>query len=130
MSASTFRNTENPMVDINITPLIDVMLALLLIFMISAPLLTKKIDLPLGGGDKAQPRTVEMRLTADGQVLYNDAVLQPLELEAQLLVWGAQSEKPTLQLRPDGATTHQHVVQLLAQARNAGVDSISVETPR
>lgn len=130
MSASTFRNNDNPMVDINITPLIDVMLALLLIFMISAPLLTKKIDLPMGKGTDAQPRTVEMRLTAEGQVIYNDAVLQPLELEAQLLSWGAQPEKPMLQLRPDGAATHQHVVQLLAQARNAGVDSISVETPR
>ena len=130
MSASTFRSTENPMVDINITPLIDVMLALLLIFMISAPLLTKKIDLPMGGSKDVPARTVEMRLTAEGQVVYNDAVLQPLELQAQLLSWGAQSEKPTLQLRPDGAATHQHVVQLLAQARNAGVDSISVETPR
>lgn len=130
MSASTFRNNENPMVDINITPLIDVMLALLLIFMISAPLLTKKIDLPMGKSNGGPPSVVEMRLTADGQIIYNDSVLQPLEVEAQLLSWGARAEKPTLQLRPDGAATHEHVVQLLAQARNAGVDSISVETPR
>lgn len=130
MSFSTLRNNENPMVDINITPLIDVMLALLLIFMISAPLLTRKIDLPMAGGTDGVPRTVELRLAADGQVLLNDVVLQNVELEAQLLNWGGQSEKPTLQLRPDGATPHQAVVQLLAQARNAGVASIAIETPR
>jgi biopolymer transport protein ExbD len=132
MSAITVRSTERPMAEINITPLIDVMLALLLIFMISAPLLTGKIALPLSnGGDKAVPRTVELRIGADGQVLYNDGVLSRVELEAQLLSWaGLGDNKPILQLRPDKATTHQYLIDVLALARQTGIEGISIETPR
>lgn len=132
MSAITVRSTERPMAEINITPLIDVMLALLLIFMISAPLLTGKIALPLSnGGDKAVPRTVELRIGADGQVLYNDGALSRIELEAQLLSWAGQGDnKPILQLRPDKATTHQYLIDVLALARQTGIEGISIETPR
>lgn len=131
MSSLTVRSTERPLAEINITPLIDVMLALLLIFMISAPLLTRKIDLPLGGNDTVPPTTVALHLAADGQVLYNDAALSPVELEAQLLSWAGRGEgKPVLQLRPDKATTHQSVINVLALARQTGIEGISIETPR
>ncbi|MBL8298264.1 MAG: biopolymer transporter ExbD [Rhodanobacteraceae bacterium] len=132
MSALTVRSTERPLAEINITPLIDVMLALLLIFMISAPLLTGKIDLPAGGGE--QPKraaSVELRIAADGQVLFNDVALSQLELEAQLLSWAARGENmPILQLQPDKATTHQRLVDVLSLARQSGMQGISVETPR
>ncbi len=132
MSAITVRSTERPMAEINITPLIDVMLALLLIFMISAPLLTGNIALPLSRGkDTAVTRTVELRIGADGQVLYNDAALSPVELEAQLLNWAGQGDKkPILQLRPDKATAHQYLIDVLSLARQTGIDGISIETPR
>lgn len=132
MSTISVRSTESPMAEINITPLIDVMLALLLIFMISAPLLTGKIALPLAGDTgKAVPRTVELRIGADGQVLYSDAVLSRVELEAQLLSWAGQGDnKPILQLRPDKATTHQYLIDVLALARQTGIEGISIETPR
>jgi biopolymer transport protein ExbD len=132
MSAISVRSTERPMAEINITPLIDVMLALLLIFMISAPLLTGKIALPLSsGGDKTIPRTVELRIGADGQVVYNDNALSRVELEAQLLSWAGQGDsKPILQLRPDKATTHQYLIDVLALARQTGMEGISIETPR
>lgn len=131
MSSLTVRSTERPLAEINITPLIDVMLALLLIFMISAPLLTGKIDLPLGGDTNKIPPTVELYLAADGQVLYNDAALTRVELEAQLLSWAGRGErKPILQLRPDKATTHQSLIDVLALARQTGIDGISIETPR
>jgi biopolymer transport protein ExbD len=130
MSASSLKSNAVPMVEINITPLIDVLLALMLIFMISAPLLTQKIPLPMGGRDGGQPRIVELSLAADGAVSLNGATLQHVELEAQLLSWAGQSEKPTLQLRPDRATSHQHVIDVLALARQTGVESIAIETPR
>lgn len=131
MSALTVRSTERPLAEINITPLIDVMLALLLIFMISAPLLRGKIDLPLQGGNGKSPQTVELRLAADGQVLYNDAALSRMELEAQLLSWAGRGDgKPIVQLRPDKATTHQSLIDVLALARQTGIDGISIETPR
>lgn len=132
MSAISVRSTERPMAEINITPLIDVMLALLLIFMISAPLLTGKIALPLSKGkDTSVPRTVELRIGADGQVLYHDAALSRIELEAQLLNWAGQGEaKPILQLRPDKATTHQYLIDVLSLARQTGIEGISIETPR
>jgi biopolymer transport protein ExbD len=131
MSAISVRSTERPMAEINITPLIDVMLALLLIFMISAPLLTRTIPLPLGGSDKPMPRTVELQISADGQVLYNDGVLSRVELEAQLLSWAGQGDnKPTLQLRPDKATVHQRLIDVLSLARQTGIEGISIETPR
>jgi biopolymer transport protein ExbD len=131
MSAISVRSTEHPMAEINITPLIDVMLALLLIFMISAPLLTGKIALPLSGGDKTVPRTVELRIGPDGQVIYNDSALSRVELEAQLLSWAGQGDnRPILQLRPDKATTHQYLIDVLSLARQTGIEGISIETPR
>ncbi|MCQ4167037.1 ExbD/TolR family protein [Tahibacter harae] len=131
MSALTVRSTERPLAEINITPLIDVMLALLLIFMIAAPLVTKTIPLPLGGRDSAaQPRTVELGIAADGQVMFNDQALQSVEVQAQLLSWAGQKEKPLLQLRPDKATPHQYLIDVLALARQSGMESIAIETPR
>lgn len=130
MSALTVRSTERPLAEINITPLIDVMLALLLIFMISAPMLTGKIPLPLGGTDgPAKPQTVELRIAADGQVLFNDAALSRLELQAQLLSWAGRGENmPILQLQPDKATTHQRLVDVLTLARESGIQGISIGT--
>lgn len=132
MSAITVRSTERPMAEINITPLIDVMLALLLIFMISAPLLTGKIALPLSNDiGTAKPRTVELRIGVEGQMLYNDGVLSRIELEAQLLNWAGQGDnKPILQLRPDKATAHQYLIDVLSLARQTGIEGISIETPR
>ncbi|HSX60511.1 MAG TPA: biopolymer transporter ExbD [Tahibacter sp.] len=131
MSALTVRSTESPLAEINITPLIDVMLALLLIFMISAPLVTKKIELPIGSSDGKVSRTVELRIAADGQVIFNDAALSPIELEAQLLSWAGQGENtPTLQLAPDKAVPHQRLIDVLALARQSGIQGISIETPR
>ncbi|HVH34432.1 MAG TPA: biopolymer transporter ExbD [Tahibacter sp.] len=132
MSALSVRSTERPLAEINITPLIDVMLALLLIFMISAPLLTNKISLPMASGPSSHmPRTVDLHIAADGQVIYNDVALTRVELEAQLLSWAGQGEnKPVLQLRPDKATTHQYLIDVLALARQTGMEGISIETPR
>jgi len=132
MSALSVRSTESPLAEINITPLIDVMLALLLIFMISAPLVTGKIELPLGGPPTGKsPPTVELRIAANGQVLFNDAVLSRVELEAQLLSWAARGENmPILQLQPDKATTHQSLVDVLTLARQSGLQGISIETPQ
>lgn len=132
MSALTVRSTERPLAEINITPLIDVMLALLLIFMISAPVLTGKIDLPGNGGDRpGTPPTVALRIAADGQVIFNDAALSRIELEAQLLSWASRGdETPILQLQPDRATTHQRLVDVLSLARQSGLQGISIETPR
>lgn len=132
MSALTVRSTERPLAEINITPLIDVMLALLLIFMISAPLLTSKIELPMGDGTRvvAAP-TVELRITAEGLILFNDSQLSRLELEAQLLSWAGRGENmPVLHLQPDKATPHQRVVDVLSLARQSGMQGISIETPR
>lgn len=131
MSALTVRSTERPLAEINITPLIDVMLALLLIFMISAPLLTGKIALPLSGKPQGPvARTVDVRIAADGQVLYNGTALSRMELEAQFLSWAAQGENaPGLQLQPDKAATHQQFVDVLSLAHQAGLDGISIGTP-
>lgn len=131
MSALTVRSTERPLAEINITPLIDVMLALLLIFMIAAPLVTRTLPLPLGGTQSTtQPRTVELGIAADGRIVFNDQALQSVEVQAQLLSWAGQREKPLLQLRPDKATPHQYLIDMLALARQSGLESIAIETPR
>lgn len=130
MSALTVRSTDRPLAEINITPLIDVLLALLLIFMIAAPMLTKRIELPVGANGGEAPKLVELRLAADGQVLFNDQAMQPVEVQAQLLSWAGQAQKPVLQLQPDKATPHQYLIDMLALARNSGVENISIVTPR
>jgi len=113
------------MSEINMVPLIDVMLVLLIVFMITAPLLTHsvQIDLPKASSQATnqKPDTVTLAMDGEGKLYWNnepvsrDAVPQRLREAAQ------QEPQPELHLRADRDTRYELIAEVMAEARNAGI---------
>ena len=121
-----------PMSEINMTPLVDVMLVLVVILIITAPLLASSIKLDLPQTEAAQadaaPRSVTVVVDKSGQAFLND---QPLELTelARALAQTAQSNPETeVQLRADAAVPYGRIVQVMATAQKAGLNRIGFVT--
>ena len=117
---------------INITPLVDVMLVLLVIFMIAAPVLTRRIPLALPGSAPSSPvdaeaTTIDLRIDAAGQVLWNGtaaplSALQPmLEVESQR----DPAHPPLLRIDANGDADYGVVAKVLAAAHNADLTRIA-----
>lgn len=121
-----------PMSEINTTPLVDVMLVLLIIFMITAPLLTHavKIDLPQASSQPNQdkPENISLALKADGQLFWNDRPLPDAELPARLAAAAVQQPQPELHLRADRETRYQKIAEVMSAAREAGVQKMGFVT--
>ena len=125
------RQTPSDIAEMNITPLIDVMLVLLVIFMIAAPILSRPIplDLPgmVEGFDQPEPaKPLTLRIDASGD-LFVDGRPMPLSalpsvLEAEHVRAGAQVLP--LQMDVNGQADYQTVAQVIAAAKNAGLDNI------
>lgn len=117
-----------PMSDINMTPLIDVMLVLVVIFIITAPLLasTLRLDLPRAGGavPREAPAFASVALTASGQAYWGDQPVSGPELQRRLAELGAANPQAEVQLRADQAVPYGQVVQLLGAAQQAGLNRI------
>jgi biopolymer transport protein ExbD len=124
-----------PMAEINMIPLIDVMLVLLVIFIITAPLLTHsvKIDLPRASNQPniARPEHVDISIDASGQAFWNGEPLSRSELDARFTAAGRRNPQPELHIRADRATQYQNVAEVMAAAARAGVSRIGfVSDPR
>jgi len=125
-----------PMADINMTPLIDVMLVLLVIFILTAPLLTHaiRLDLPHASGAAAAdtPQTITVALDASGKLYWNDAptAISQSELQARLnaAARSAGAEAPELHLRADQAVPYRAVAAVMAAAQQAGLSRIGFVT--
>jgi biopolymer transport protein ExbD len=121
-----------PMSEINMVPLIDVMLVLLIIFMITAPLLTHavKIDLPSASSQLSdeKPETVSLALDAGGQLFWNDQPLAEADLAGRLQAAAVQQPQPELHLRADRETRYQKLAEVMSAAREAGIRKIGFIT--
>ena len=117
-----------PMSEINTTPLVDVMLVLLVIFIITAPLLTHavKIDLPQATSQPIEdkPEIVSVAINESGQIFWNDVPLVQEELKQKLLQIADVKPQPELQIRADKATRYQVLAEVMAEAQNAGVTKL------
>lgn len=117
-----------PMSEINTTPLVDVMLVLLVIFIITAPILTHavKIDLPQATSQPLpdQPDVISIAINESGQLFWNDVPLVNGELAQKLLQIADQEPQPELQIRADKATRYQVLAEVMAEAQNAGVTKL------
>ena len=117
-----------PMSEINTTPLVDVMLVLLVIFIITAPLLTHavKIDLPQATSQPIEdkPEIVSIAINEGGQLFWNDVPLVQDELKQKLLQIADVTPQPELQIRADKATRYQVLAEIMAEAQNAGVTKL------
>ena len=117
-----------PHAEINVTPLIDVMLALVVVFMIAAPLLVKRFTLPLGGTHDPAPvaETVHLGIGADGTLSWNDHALLPALLREQLRVIAARNPQPELRIEVAREAPYQSFAAVLADAKAANVEKIGV----
>ncbi len=124
-----------PMAEINVTPLVDVMLVLLIIFMITAPMMQHKIriDLPqasLNTQNNEPVEPIDLAIKEDGTLYWNDSSISDLELKAQLAVAAQKTVQPELQIRAEKNTRYEIVAKVMADAKNQGMVKIGfVTTP-
>lgn len=121
-----------PMADINVTPMVDVMLVLLVIFILGAPMFTHAIKLEL---PKAQAQagaqaaaTVTLSIDGKGQVYWNNEALDMPALERRLAEAGKWTPQPELQLRADKATRYEVLAQVMAAAQSNGLSRLGFVT--
>ncbi|HVH34431.1 ExbD/TolR family protein [Tahibacter sp. UC22_41] len=124
-----------PMAEINVTPLVDVMLVLLIIFMITAPMMQHRIriDLPqasMVNNPETPPDPIDLAIKEDGTLYWNDSQISDLELKAQLAVSAQKTVQPELQIRAEKNTRYEIVAKVMADAKNQGMVKIGfVTTP-
>jgi biopolymer transport protein TolR len=119
---------EAPISDINVTPLVDVMLVLVVILIITAPLLASSIrlDLPKAEGTQAAdaPRFVTVVLDRTGQMFFNDKPVAAAALAEQLAAAAKQNPETEIQLRADEGVPYGRVVEVMGVAHKAGLTRI------
>jgi biopolymer transport protein ExbD len=134
MAVSLGGNSGGPMSEINVTPLVDVMLVLLIIFMITAPLMSHSITIEL---PTANPKTKEaevlvppldLAVKQDGSMYLNDQPVTEAELRAQLAVNAQKSPQPELQIRADKATEFKVVKKVIGNAKDSGMVHVGFMT--
>jgi biopolymer transport protein ExbD len=124
-----------PMAEINMVPLIDVMLVLLVIFMVTAPLLTHavRVELPKAASRPATaPRdTVQLSIDAGGRVYWNGEALDRSGWRSRMDAAAGQPTPPDVHIRADGAVAYRSVAVVMADAAKAGLTRIGfVSDPR
>jgi biopolymer transport protein TolR len=119
---------EPPMSEINVTPLVDVMLVLVVIFIITAPLLASSIRLDLPRAEGAQPgdapRFVTLVVDKAGQLFLNDKPVAVPQLAEQLAATAKQNPETEIQLRADQGVPYGKVVEVMGIAHKAGLSRI------
>jgi biopolymer transport protein ExbD len=121
-----------PMAEINMIPLIDVMLVLLIIFIVTAPLLTHsiRINLPKASTqvNVEKPETVTLSIDANGTLFWDNAQIDDSKLAANLAAAAHRNPQPELHLRAEKTTQYQRLAEVMSAAQNAGVVKIGFIT--
>lgn len=132
MSFGTQDDSDEVMNEINMTPLVDVMLVLLIIFIITVPVMkhSVNIDLPRASNEvqKAKPETLRLSVDAQGGYFLNEVPVTDESLGLQLLAAAAQKPQPDLHIRGDKAVRYERVAQAMASAQRAGLGKIGFIT--
>jgi len=118
--------------EINMIPLIDVMLVLLVIFIITAPLMTHavKVDLPQASSqpNEVKPETVNLSIQADGSVYWNAEAVDAAAWQARMDAAAQQTPQPEIHIRADGDLAYRNVAQIMADAAHAGLTKLGFVT--
>ena len=126
------RGRGGPMSEINVTPLVDVMLVLLIIFMVTAPMLTAgvPIDLPDSQAEalKEEKREITVSMDGEGRLFLDDQELAPGELAERLANVDKGANAPLVVLRADRTLDYGRVVAVMGELNAAGFKSISLVT--
>ena len=117
-------------VEMNTTPLIDVMLVLLIMLIITIPIQTHavKLDMPAGTPPPALvlPEVVTIDVDFDGTILWNGAAVDTATLDQKLRLAAAETVQPELHLRPHRLVSYKYVALVLASAQRLGVNKIGL----
>jgi biopolymer transport protein ExbD len=132
MAFGTQDNSDEVMNEINMTPLVDIMLVLLVIFIITIPVMQHavNIDLPRASNqvNTAKPETIRLDVDASGAYFWNDASIQESDLAAKLAAVAAAEPQAELHIRGDRAVRYERVARVMAAAQRAGVKKIGFIT--
>lgn len=122
------------MSEINMTPLVDVMLVLLIIFIITVPIMKHAVpvELPRASSQAPDPAVQSVRLTVDaqGDFYFNEARVSDEELDRLLREQAARQPQPQVQLKGDRSVRYERVAQALAAVQRAGLRNIGFVTER
>ena len=125
-------DSDEVMNEINMTPLVDVMLVLLIIFIITVPVMkhSVNIDLPRASNEQQviKPETVRLSVDAEGSYFINDTKITDEELAPRLKTEAAQNPQPDLHIRGDKSVRYERVAQAMAAAQQAGLHKIGFIT--
>lgn len=125
-------NDDDMMVEMNTTPLIDVMLVLLIMFIITIPMQTHavKMNMPTNSNAAAplkEPEVVRIDIDLDGAITWNgEAIASRGDLQARLYRVALRPDQPEVHLRPNRLVTYKHVAMVMAEAQRLGVTKIGI----
>lgn len=124
-------HSDDVMSEINMTPLVDVMLVLLIIFIITMPVVNHAVALNLPQAStqnqKIQPTEIYLSIRADGQLHWNQNPISTEQL-SPLALESAKQAHTQIHVRADKTTTYQQIATVMAQLQNAGVVKVSLVT--
>ncbi len=131
MNVGSGGGDDEVMVDINTTPLIDVMLVLLIMFIITIPVQTHavKMNMPIGPASQPPkpPEIIRIDVDFDGTIGWNgEIVADRAELESRLATVAAMADQSEVHLRPNKLVTYRHVAMIMASAQRLGVTKIGL----
>jgi biopolymer transport protein ExbD len=125
---STKQAEGDPMMEINMTPLIDVMLVLLTLLIITLPIQTHavKLDMPAGKGKESliKPVVVNLGIDFDGTILWNGSAVDRATLDSYFYDAGLADPQPEIHLNPNKLARYDTVAKVLADAQRLGVKKI------
>ena len=130
MAAFALEREPAGFAQINVTPLVDVMLVLFVIFMITVPLLTHKLALDFSHCSENCPTVVDpvkLSIKQTGELYWNGVAINHAELANNLAVLAQQDDPPMLTLHPEARTQYERVTEVLIMAKNARLRRISVD---
>jgi biopolymer transport protein ExbD len=132
MAFGTQDNSDEVMNEINMTPLVDIMLVLLVIFIITIPVMQHAVhvELPLASNqaNTAKPETIRLDVDASGAYFWNGAPLQESALAAKLTAAASAQPQAELHIRGDRAVRYERVARVMAAAQRAGMQKIGFIT--
>jgi biopolymer transport protein ExbD len=132
MAFGTQDESDEVMNEINMTPLVDVMLVLLIIFMITVPVMKHAVDIDLprasNAPQDAKPEMIRLSIDAGGQYYWNEAKVSDEALLTQLQAISGQTPQPELQIRGDRAVRYERVALAMAAAKRTGIKKIGFLT--
>ena len=132
MAFGTQDETDDVMNEINMTPLVDVMLVLLIIFMITVPVMKHSVELDLPRASSqpqdVKPQTVRLSVDAQGQYWWNESQVRDEDLPRMLRAEAARDPQPELHIRGDKNVRYERVAQAMSAAQQAGLRRIGFIT--